>query len=129
MQESKAAPVKLLKCSVFCRKLAPEDEDATPEEIAEEILYFYPSNTSLTAQLHFINTCEGFIDFSRTFDSKNPIETIHLGQSRIIVHEVEPETYFVLEVSAEVREENNLESSHKRRMGNAFGRRNKMVYA
>ena len=63
-KNSKATPVKLLKCTVFCRLLAPEDEDATPEEVAEEILYFYPSNTSVTEQLHFINTCEGFMDFS-----------------------------------------------------------------
>ena len=122
-KNSKATPVKLLKCTVFCRLLAPEDEDATPEEVAEEILYFYPSNTSVTEQLHFINTCEGFIDFSKTFNSNNPVETIHFGDSRVIVHEVEPETFFLLQVSAEVREEDSLLKREKRRISNAFGRR------
>eukprot|EP00943_MAST-04B_sp_MAST-4B-sp1_P004981 g4981.t1 len=120
---AQAKPVKLLRCTVFCRLLAPEDEDATPEEIAEEILYFYPSNTSTTDQLHFINTCEGFIDFSKTFNSDSPIETIHFGDSRVVVHEVEPDTFFLLQVTAEVREEDSLMKKEKRRISNAFGRR------
>jgi hypothetical protein len=98
-----AKPSTLLRCALFCRRLAPSDEDAELDELAEEILYFHPSKASVQDQLHFVNSCEGFIDFSRTFNSKEPIETVHLDHSRIVIHECEPETYLVLEVSTPIR--------------------------
>ena len=116
-------PSRLLRCTIFCRTLAPSDEDAGPEELAEEILYFYPSKTSTQDQLHFVNTCEGFIDFSRTFNAAQPVETVHLDASRLVIHECEPETYLVLEVSSpHVLDEAARKKGSRR---SAFGRQKK----
>ena len=41
------------------------DEDASSAELAEKILYYYPPDTPIEAQISHISTCEGLVDFHR----------------------------------------------------------------
>lgn len=48
---------------IFHRGLGSDDEAAGLAERGERILYFYPRDVGIQAQLKHIGFCEGLIDF------------------------------------------------------------------
>eukprot|EP00949_MAST-11_sp_MAST-11-sp1_P003764 g3764.t1 len=88
----------MYRVAIFCRKLTPNDEDATVEELQEAILHYYPSVDDDETRLSFMGMCLGFIDFTSTFTTDDKVETVHLNGSRIALFECEEDTWFALEV-------------------------------
>ena len=54
----------------FHRRLGCDDESSTDEEQAERILFYYPENTPISAQLGRIGLLQSLIDFANKYGIK-----------------------------------------------------------
>lgn len=73
-----------------------DDEAAGLQERAERLLYFYPRDIPLHAQLKHVGFCEGLIDFVRTFNGEFETQCLLLHKRRFIFVQVEPDIWLVL---------------------------------
>ena len=71
----------LIAFIVLCRDLGCIDDTASEEEQYEKILYYYPEDTRIAAQLQRANLCEGLIDFSTRFSENEPLDTVTMKVS------------------------------------------------
>jgi hypothetical protein len=72
------------------------DEAAGAQEQADRLLYYYPHDAPLEAQLGHVGFVEGIIDFSRSFAAEGDCDTVSLDSRRVTLAQVEPQVWMVL---------------------------------
>eukprot|EP00939_MAST-03C_sp_MAST-3C-sp1_P004271 g4271.t1 len=91
---------KLVRCFVLDRSMSCEDDGASEEERAADILYFYPSIPAVN-QIRHVSLCAGLIDFSRGLDSSDDdvCHTVEMMDELWVFRNPEPQIWFVLVAS------------------------------
>jgi hypothetical protein len=72
------------------------DEAAGAHEQAARILYHYPHDAPLDAQLTHVGFAEGVIDVSRAFAADADVDSVALESRRYTFAQVEPHVWMVL---------------------------------
>lgn len=87
-------PATLKNCIVLDKELSNiikyyllgcYDEDASLDEKAQSILYYYPENETLEKKIELISYIEGVMDFSYSLLSSN-IKTLYLNINRYLIN-------------------------------------------
>ena len=83
---------------VFDRSQASTAEAASLEERACGLLYFYPRDVPLEAQVAHANFCEALIDFGATFSPPGPggeVDGVYLSKRRYVFYRGEGDVWVV----------------------------------
>jgi len=82
---------------IFHRRLGCSDESSTDDEQKERILYFYPPDISVFAQLSKLSMVEGLIEFTNKFSSET-VEYITMADDTWAFLQCEEDTWIVAAV-------------------------------
>lgn len=82
---------------IFHRRLGCSDESSTDDEQRERVLYFFPPETSVSAQLSKLSMVEGLIEFTNKF-SQEPLEYITMTEDTWAFLQCEQDTWFAVAV-------------------------------
>jgi hypothetical protein len=82
---------------IFHRRLGCSDESSTDDEQRERVLYFYPQDTSVAAQLSKLSMVEGLIEFTNKF-SQDPVEYITMTEDTWAFLQCEKDTWLAVAV-------------------------------
>jgi hypothetical protein len=81
---------------VFDQRLGSDDENATLNEQADRILYYYPPALPLREQLRHIGMLQGLIAFSKSLSpGSGGCRVVHLSRRRYAFYEPEPDIWVV----------------------------------
>ena len=113
---------------VFHRKLGSVDESSTEDEQKEKILFYFPSDVSVSGQLSKMSMIEGLIDFTNKFSTES-IEYVTMENDTWAFKEVEPEVWIVVAMKNDTRDvQNDLPFRH-RPNGRAMVRTLERIYS
>ena len=87
--------VSLQYAFIFDRRLAVADESAGDHEKLEQVLYFWPQQTSAFQQIMRVSLCCGLLDFSRSFSGKPSVDGVQMEEQYYTFYECEPEIWMV----------------------------------
>lgn len=64
----------------FCQRIGLSDENAKDEDLSDKILYYIPSDTSLSEQVRDANIVEALIEFTNSFEEGAVVQAVNTQQ-------------------------------------------------
>jgi hypothetical protein len=80
---------------IFDRRLRAEDEAAGEQEKLEQVLYFWPPQTSGFQQIVRISLCSGVLDFCRSFSGAAAVDGVQMEDQYYTFYECEEDIWMV----------------------------------